>query len=338
MKNKKIINYDNLLFNLKKCQNYFPNICAMVKANAYGHNDISIVNFLQNHINYFGVANEIEALELRKKFDNINIIVVGKSSKYNLLIKNKIQFTIDSEQEIDEIKKICAKTSQIAYIHIAINTGMNRIGVKSIKQFKNILEKINQNKKLKLCGIFTHTFDSDSSSGHFYEQMQNFYQYVKIVNNPEILIHIGGSYVLNHKIPTFINMVRVGYYLYGYGKKILRPVMKITTKIIKIIDCKKSEYVGYGKNKLKANSKIAILPIGYADGLNRRLSNKYCVLIKNNKCKIVGNICMDMCMIDISNVECKIGDEVCILDNAQEMAKIVETSPYEILTGFNRLR
>lgn len=338
MKNKKIINYNNLLFNLKKCQNNFPNICAMVKANAYGHNDINIVNFLQNHINYFGVANEQEALKLRKKFANINIIVVGKSNKYKSLIKNKIQFTIDSEQEIDEIKKICHKTTQIAYIHIAINTGMNRIGVKSVKEFKNILEKIEQDKKLKLCGVFTHTFDSESSSGHFYEQMQNFYQYVKIINNPEILIHIGGSYVLNHKIPTFINMVRVGYYLYGYGKKSLRPVMKISTKIIKIIDCKKSEYVGYGKNKLKTSSKIAILPIGYADGLNRRLSNKYYVLIKNKKCKIIGNICMDMCMIDISNINCKIGDEVCVLDNAQEMAKIVETLPYEILTSFNQLR
>lgn len=338
MKNKKIINYDNLLFNLKKCQKDFSNICAMVKANAYGHNDYAIVDFLRKYISYFGVANEQEALKLRKKFPNINIIVVGKSCNYNLLIKNNIQFTIDSEKEIDKAKQICKKTEKIAYIHIAVNTGMNRLGVKSLKEFKSILEKINQDKKIKLCGVFTHTFDSDNTGGHFYEQMQNFYQYIKLVSNSDLLIHIGGSYVLNHQIPNFVNMVRVGYYLYGYGKKTFQPIMKITTHIIKIIDCKKSEYVGYGKNKLKSRTKIAILPIGYADGLNRRLSNKYYVSIKNTQCKIVGNICMDMCMVDVSDIDCKIGEEVCILENAQKMAKIVETSPYEILTGFNQLR
>ena len=134
-------------------------------------------------------------------------------------------------------------------------------------------------------------------------------------------------------------MVRVGYYLYGYGMRGLKPVMKIQGKVIKIIDCKKGEYVGYGnKSKLISDKKIAMVPIGYADGVMRRLSNNYNVKINNMPCKIVGNICMDMCMVDISNVTCNVGDNVILMDNALQIAKLVDTSPYEVLTSFNMLR
>lgn len=338
MKNKKIINKDNLIYNLNKCKKIFPNICAMVKANAYGHGDVKIVEALKKHINFFGVASAKEALALRKKFDDINILVVGKTRDYKRLIKNNISFTIDSILELNAIEKICKQVNTKAKIHIAINTGMNRIGIKDITEYEQILNTISQNKFLVLQGIFTHVFDADKKENHFYEQMNVFYKYVQQIKDKNILIHIGGSFVLKHKIPSFVNMVRIGYFLYGYGMRGLKPVMQIESKIIKIIDCKSDEYVGYGNNKLKQNTKVAIVPMGYADGLHRRLSNKYYVYIKDGKCKIIGNICMDMFMVDITNVECTVGDKVLVMKNALAIADIVQTSPYEVLTSFNQLR
>lgn len=339
MKNKKIINRDNLIYNLKKCQSKFSNLCVMVKANAYGHGMINVVNELKNQVNLFGVANTAEALQLRRRFKDINIFVAGKTKEFKNLIKNNISITIDEIGELEHICKICKNSNKKAKIHIAVNTGMNRIGTKNIYEFKKLLTQINKNDNIILEGIFTHAFDADLKNNHFYEQMQKFYEFVKLIKDKSVLIHIGGSYVLKQKIPNFVNMVRIGYFIYGYGMRGLKPVMQIQSHVIKIIDCKKGEYVGYGnKSKLKQNTKIAVVSLGYADGLHRRLSNVYTVTINSQKCPIVGNICMDMFMVDVTNINCKVGYKVLVMDNACDLAQAIQTSPYEMLTSFNQIR
>lgn len=339
MSNKKIINKNYLLHNLLKCKKMYPNICAMVKANAYGHGMIDIVKVLKDKVSLFGVANSFEGITLRKMFADLDILVVGKAKNFSKLIKNDIAITIDSLDEAKQISSICQKLNQKAKIHVAVNTGMNRIGVKALEEFKDILQIIKQDNNMILSGVFTHVFDADLKNNHFYEQMKIFHQFVKHIYDKHVLIHIGGSYALKHKIPSFVNMVRIGYFLYGYGMRGLKPVMQIESRIIKLIDGKEGEYVGYGnKTKLKQNTKIAVVPMGYADGLNRRLSNAYNVRINSKKCPIIGNICMDMFMIDVTNTNCKMLDNINVMDNAVNMAKIVDTSPYEILTSFNQLR
>lgn len=337
--NTKIINRANLLHNLDYCKSKFANICAMVKADAYGHGAKFVVNTIKNKVQFFGVANASEALSLKKIAKDCNILIVGKSSFNKALIEQNISLTITDLSTCQKVLAICKKHNLNAKLHIAVNTGMNRLGVCSQKDFLNILNFIEQNKNyLTLQGVFTHCFDADIKKTHFYAQMKEFYNYVKLVQDKNVIVHIGGSYVLQHIIPSFVNMVRVGYFLYGYGNKKLKPVMRITSTIINIFNCKKGEYVGYGNTKLLNDAKIATISIGYGDGLQRRLSNNYCVQVNGKSAKIVGNVCMDMCMIDVTNISCKVGEKVTVLQNAPLMAKIVQTSPYEILTNFGSLR
>ena len=252
MNNIKIINKSNLLHNLKIVQKYNKNICVMVKADAYGHNYKTIINELKNKVQWFGVANEQEALQVNKIDKNNKVLIVGKSADYYNIIKNGISFTIDSTKEINKIINICQKHNLKANIHIAINTGMNRLGVKDLNEFKSILNIINQNSnKINLEGVFTHCF----------------------------------------------------------------------------------------KTKLVNDTKVAVVSIGYADGLPRIISNKkYSLQINKQNAYVLGNICMDMCMLDVTNLNCKVGDKVICYDNANKLAKVVKTSPYEILTNFQKLR
>lgn len=338
MANLKIINKNNLEQNLSYINSFNFPIIAMVKANAYGHDMKVIAKLLKDKVNFFGVANKDEAINLRKILKNKNILVVGKSKSFLPLIKNNIDITIDELLELKQINKLCKKHNLKANVHIAINTGMNRIGVKTINDFKQILSFINNSHHIKLKGIFTHLFDADERYTNFYKQMEIFKRYAKLVINKKTLIHIGGSFVLTKKIPKFINMVRVGFFMYGYGNKNLKPIMKITSKVIKITNCKKGEYVGYGKTRLSKNTKIALIPMGYADGIFRNLSNKANVIVNGIECKIVGKICMDMFMVDITNKKVRIGDIVEVFTNAEQDAKLLKTSPYEILTNYSKSR
>ena len=133
---------------------------------------------------------------------------------------------------------------------------------------------------------------------------------------------------LTKKIPNFVNMVRVGLFLYGYGSSNLKPVMSITSKIIKIIKCKKGESVGYGTTVLTKKGVVCIVPIGYADGMPLALSNTLKVKINNQKCKIIGRICMDMFMVDITNKKVKLFDSIVVFNNADYYAKLCKTSTY----------
>ena len=340
MNNVKIIYKDNLMNNLKKIKKCNKNICAMVKADAYGHGMNNIIKKIKNEVIFFGVANEDEAIKAKKIAPNTNILIVGKSSNFSKVIVNDISFTIDTLSELSNVLKICKLKNKQAKIHIAVNTGMNRIGTNDVNKFKNMLDIIDNNSMyLKLEGVFTHCFDADCSKTHFYAQMQSFYEFVKLVKNSETIIHIGGSFVLNHKIPKFVNMIRVGYFLYGYGKNSLNPVMNIKSKIIKIIECKKGDFVGYGnKINIVHDSKIAVVPIGYADGLPRSVSNKYEVTLNGKKARVIGNICMDMFMIDVTSLQCNVGDEIIVVKDALYLSKQTNTSPYEILTNFCSFR
>ena len=246
--------------------------------------------------------------------------------------------TVDNLKELQIIKRLCLRLNKAAKIHIAVNTGMNRIGVKYLQKFKQMLSFICKNKLLKLKGVFTHCFDADIKNSHFYKQMKVFKKYIKYIKNKNVLIHIGGSFCLTKKIPNFVNMVRVGLFIYGYGVFKLKPVMSITSKVIKITKCKRGESVGYGSTLLKKDSTIGLVPLGYADGLPINLSNKADVIINNQKCKIIGRICMDMLMVDITNKKVKLFDSVIVFNNADYFAKLCKTSTYEILTNFNKIR
>lgn len=339
MDNVKLLSKDAIVNNLNWCKKCGKKIIAMVKADAYGHGLNEVVNILKERVNYFGVANIKEALEVKKIAGSLcDILIVGKIKEFKIAIKNNIHFSIDSYQEITRVERISKQLNVRANVHIMVNTGMNRYGVKDLLDFTLILNFIRKSSNIKLCGVYTHLFNADQQESEVDKQLSVFEQYIEKLKPNECLIHIGGSFALMNMLPEYINMVRVGFFLYGYGNKDLQPVMTINSKLIKITNCKKGEYIGYGNNKLIKDTTVALIPIGYADGLPRELSNKGYVTINNKRFKILGNICMDCFMVDVSYSSVKVGDLVEVCVNAIELADIIGTSPYEILANFAKFR
>ena len=334
----KEINKNNLVNNYEYCASKDKKIMCILKANAYGHGLKEVSQILKDRCNWFGVASVGEAIQLKEYIgDSANILVLSKSDKFNLLIKKDIHITVDTLSELKTISEQVSKMGKTAKVHIAINSGMNRIGVSDLDSFIDMLAFIKQSENINLCGVFTHMYDEDQESNHYQSQIKTFKKFVGLVDS-DVLVHIGGSFCLKHKIPDFVNMVRVGYFLYGYGDIHLKPVMQVKSRVVKILDVKQGENVGYGLNTLKQDKKIAIVPLGYADGILRRISNKGNVLISSKKCKIIAKVCMDCIMVDVTKIDVTENAEVTVMYDAEKFAKWANTSAYEVLTSFNGFR
>lgn len=343
MENYKIINKSALQHNLNYCKSSGKQIMVMVKANAYGHGDRQIVNLLKNNVSFFGVANTKEAIKVKRIVSKTaSVLVVTKSKHFKMLILNNIHITIDELSELYEIEKISKTLNKCANIHIAINTGMNRIGVKKLSIFKQMLLFISQSKHLNLVGMFTHMFDADQDCTHINKQLYIFKKYVSLAKDKCKFFHIGGSYCLNYKLPKFVNMVRCGLFVYGYGNKNLKPVLSIKSTITKTTYLCQGEYIGYGHNRCKAQTKIAQIPLGYADGFSKCLENNFSVFAdgQNNtkSYKSKGSICMDCFFVDITKGNVMVGDKVVVFNDANYFANILQTSCYEVLTHFSHTR
>lgn len=338
MVNIKLLNRDNLIHNYNLCKNIAGRVMVMCKADAYGHGIEDVVGILKQKCNWFGVASTLEAIRVRRiAGDGANILVVSKSEKFDLLIKNNIHITVDDISEVEAINEFGEKLKRRAYVHIAINTGMNRIGVNDVAEFKKIIDRIGISKYITLVGVFTHMYDADENPNHYKNQIDDFKRYLKFIPKG-VICHIGGSYCLDGEMPKFVDMVRVGFALYGYGNLNVRPVMSIWSRIIKISSVKTGENVGYGNNLLKFDKLIATIPLGYADGIPRRISKKGYVKICGKICKVVASVCMDCILVDVTKIKAKVGDKVLVMDDATKMAKWANTSTYEVLTGFAKAR
>ena len=333
----KIINKQQLIVNynmLKRVSN--KDICAVVKANAYGHGMNQICKILQDKCNFFAVHNLSEAIELRKINNNATILILGYCNNYYLAQKHNISVSIDA---FDQIKKIICLDKSIK-VHLKINTGMNRFGLKSFKEFLKILKYINAKKNIIIEGIYTHCFDTKDTN-ITNKQLLKFKKYVMFIKKhyPFCIVHIGGSGMILYKNPEFIDFIRVGIGLYGYLNNLTKPIMQIKSKIIKINTVRKNDFIGYDSYfKAKHKMKIGVVPFGYADGMIRQFQNKMEVYLNNESVKIVGKICMDVFMIDITDKKASLNDEIIIFNNADYWANNSGLSQYEILTGLNKSR
>jgi len=326
MENFKLIEKENLLYNLKQYNS--KKICAMVKSNAYGHGLEEIVLLIEGCVDYFGVANEQEALKVRK-LTKKPILNVGVCQNLKLCAKHDIEFMIDDEISLKSAINFGLKDK----CHLKINCGMNRFGVNSELNMK-ILDNILNENDVKLKSVYTH-FPNTSSPKQTQENYQKFLKIKSCLSqNPPICF--GGSEVI--KYPFEFDMLRLGIGLYGYGEKEKRPVMKIKSYVCKTFYAKAGDFVGYGQNYfVESDGKFAVVPVGYGDGLPRKLSGKIFVSINDRKYPIVGNICMDVFFVKIDE-KVKMGDEVVVMDDAQIFAKKLGTISYEVLTGFSNFR
>lgn len=328
------INLKNLRYNIKtiiKRYNNYKYYIGVVKAFSYGHYD-TIKTIIDSGCNYLAVSSLDEALEIRKKFD-IPILCLGIIDyKYIYLCeKYNIDITVDN---IEYVKKIL---NYKVNIHIKIDTGMNRLGLKDKNEFDNIIELI-KNSNLYLKGIYTHIYNTQDKK--LIEDQVDKFKYIagnKIYDVDIIHISQSGTLVNYPKIP-FCNGCRLGLIMYGLIDKNLKSTFSLVSKIISIKSVKRGESVGYlGKYKVEVDSKIGIVPIGYADGVSRKLTGAY-IYINNKKYNIIGNICMDMLMVLIDD-QVKLDDLVYIYkDNShiKYLSNYADTIPYELICNVSK--
>lgn len=345
MKAKMYISSENLKYNINYIKNKIGNkeIIAMVKANAYGTGSNFVCKKLQEiGISNFGVANIDEAISLRKNGILGMIIITGivYDDEIDLAIKNDISISVSDYENVLKINEKAKRMGKIAKVHIKIDTGMTRLGF-YFNDVSKIWQDIIKLENLDIQGIYTHLSCADSDEDYTLKQIDRFTNVVKNLskNHKFKYIHILNSDGIE-KYSDKINIdthVRAGIMLYGYAFN-TEPTTKLVAPIIHINDVNFDTKVGYGGTFIaKPNTKIAVVKIGYADGISRCLSNKIKVKVNGVICNQVGNICMDLMMVDVTNVKnIKINDEVVIWDFDNDLKEIAKNSNkivYEVISN-----
>lgn len=350
------IDSNNLLHNIVQIKKVIPNDCkimAVIKANAYGHGMIEIATkLLEIGITDFAVATLEEGIKLRKNNINGNILILGYThiNEIEKIIKYDLIQTIVDYNYAKKISKI--PLNEKLKVHIKINTGMNRLG-ESYKNTENI-KKIYTINNIQVLGIYTHLCVADNieqqNIDFTNQQINNFHNLINNLENSGYKVgntHIQASYGILNYPNLKCDYVRPGIIMYGahnaknniIKKKIkLKPVLSLKARITSIRDINENETVGYGRVfTATKHTKIATVSIGYADGYPTILSyKKMNVLVHKKSAEIVGRICMDQLMVDISNIKnVKPGDIVTLIGkniSIEEISEKAEISPYELLS------
>ncbi|NLK94805.1 MAG: alanine racemase [Clostridiales bacterium] len=351
------VDLDALEYNVKNIKNLINNkdMIAVVKADAYGHGALDIIpTLIKNGVNRLAVAVIAEAIEFRKKNINIPIMILGSTPlEYSEeLINYDIEQTVFNLEYAEELSKIAVKMGKRAKVHIALDTGMGRIGFLQNEKSINEVEKICRLKGIEVIGIFTHFATADEENKEYSNyQFNKFTSFIKELERRGIHIpikHCSNSGAIMDLPETYLDAVRAGIILYGYypsnevNKEVLdlKPVLSLKAKISHVKELDKDMYISYGRTfKTEKKSVIATIPIGYADGYSRLLSGKVKVIVNGKLANVVGRICMDQCMVDVTDVgNVKVSDEVTLLGNdgdikfnADDIAEIMGTINYEIL-------
>lgn len=325
------IDLDKLKLNMdsiKRNINENTKIFSTVKSNAYGFGDIEIVAFLIEYgIRNFCVATYSEALRIKRKFHDVEILILGYTPQYLMedTVKEDIQMTVYSLESAIQLDNIANELNKEAKINIAIDTGMNRIGFKINEKSIEDIEEISKLKNVKICGIFSHLAAADEDIEYTQFQYDNFmYMLDKLKErNVEVGIrHISNSQAILNYREYNLDAVRPGIIQYGstelveskYDDFKLEYIASLKCEIAHLKTIEKGELVGYGLTyKAQKQTKVATIPLGYADGILRQLSSKINVLINGIKCPQIGRICMDQMMIDVTGIDCKVGDEVVLI-------------------------
>lgn len=333
------INLTNIKTNVEKIIDTYRDYkyyIGVVKADSYGHNSKKVVKaIIDGGCNYLAVSSLEEAMEVRKNFD-IPILCLGIiNNKYiDICEKNNIDITVDN---IDYIKQI--KNYKIN-IHLKIDTGMNRLGIKTKEEFDLLIREIN-NSNLNFKGIYTHIYEAGNIET-IDKQINKFRYITSNIDLDKIdIVHIAQSDTLvNYPKIDFCNGCRLGIIMYGLNdsKLLLKDTFSLCSEIIEIKRLNKGDVVSYnGIYKVKTDELIGIVSIGYADGVNRKLTGAY-VYINNKKYKIIGSICMDMLMIKIDD-SIKLYDKVYIykdISHIKYLSNYLDTIPYELICSVSK--
>ena len=352
------INLNALVDNL----NYYRNklkpetkLMCMVKASAYGAGPFEVAKTLEEHrVDYLAVAVADEGADLRKAGITCPIIIMNPEvTAFKTMFAYRLEPNIYGFRILEDLIKAAEREGVSNFpIHIKIDTGMHRLGFDPYNDMKPLVERLNRQSAVIPRSVFSHLVGSDSSRFDAFtrKQIETFEAASAELQagfTHKILRHICNTAGIERYPGAQFDMVRLGIGLYGidpYTNRVLHNVSTLKTTILQIHNVSADETIGYSrKGVLHRDSRIATVPIGYADGLNRHLGNgnAYC-LVNGQKAPYIGNICMDVCMIDVTGIDCKEGDKVVVFGDdlpVTVLSNALDTIPYEILTNVsNRVK
>ena len=326
-------------------------LVCMVKADAYGAGAVEVAKTLQDHrVDYLAVAVADEGVTLRQNGITQNIMIMNpEMTAFKTMFDYDLEPEVYSFRLLDALVRAAEKEGITGWpVHIKLDTGMHRLGFDPEKDMEELIRRLKGQTAIIPRSVFSHFVGSDSDdfdrfSALQFECFDKASRQLQAAFSHKILRHMDNSAAIEHFPERQLDMCRLGLGLYGYDPReakqaSLRPVSTLKTTILQLRNVPKDETVGYSrKGVLTRDSVIAAIPIGYADGLNRHLGRGACYcLVNGQKAPYVGNICMDVAMIDVTDIPCKEGDMVEIFGEhlpANVLSDVLQTIPYEVLTS-----
>ena len=345
---------DNLNFYRSFLRPETKMVC-MIKADGYGSGAVEIAKTLQEHrVDYLAVAVADEGVTLRKAGITSNIMIMNpEMTSFKTMFDYELEPEVYSFRLLEALIRAARKEGITGYpVHIKLDTGMHRLGFNPKEDMPRLIERLQHQKALTPRSVFSHFVGSDSDDFDNFSAMQfrlfdEASSQLQAAFTHKILRHIDNSAGIEHFPERQLDMCRLGIGLYGVDSRdnrILHNVCTLKTTILQLRKVPKEETVGYSRRGvLTRDSVIAAIPIGYADGLNRHLGRGKCYCLVNGKpAPYIGNICMDVAMIDVTGIDCREGDTVEIFGDhlpVTVLSDAIDTIPYEVLTGIsNRVK
>ena len=340
--------------NIKKLIGEKKELMAVVKGNGYGHDILEVSSLvLKNGASRLAVARLEEGIFLRKAGITVPILILGLTLKQQveLLVSYNITPTVSEYEMIEKLSKLAVKEGKTAKVHIKVDTGMGRIGILP-NHILDFIKKVKVLKNIEIEGIFTHFSVADEKDKTYTEeQFKKFMDVLTFIEKEGIRIpvkHVGNSATLLDLPHMWLDLVRPGISVYGlYPSREVQKTVKLIpaqtfkTRIVFLKELAAGEDISYGRTYTtkKKRTVVASLPVGYADGYNRLLSNQGEVLVRGRRFSVIGRVCMDQCMIDVTNLpQVEIGDEVVLWGRqgqeeitVEEIADKIKTINYEVV-------
>ena len=352
------VNLSNVVKNLNFYRSFMKpetKLVCMIKADAYGAGAVEIAKTLQDHrVDYLAVAVADEGVTLRKNGITSNIMIMNpEMSAFKTMFDYDLEPEVYSFRLLDALVREAQKNGISNFpVHIKLDTGMHRLGFDPLKDMPELIDRLKHQSAVIPRSVFSHFVGSDSDSfdefsAHQFELFDKGSKQLCEAFPHKILRHIDNSAGIEHFPERQLDMCRLGLGLYGYDSRdnsMINNVTTLKTTILQIHDIPANETIGYSRRgTLTRDSRIVAIPIGYADGLNRHLGNRHCYcLVNGKKAEYVGNICMDVAMIDVTDIDCKEGDQVVLFGEelpVTVLSDAIDTIPYEVLTGIsNRVK
>ncbi len=348
------INHAHLIHNLNLIRQavHPARVMAVVKANAYGHGSVEVAKTaLTNGATWLGVAFPEEGIELRRAGIRAPILVFGAQlpEYFEEFLHHDLDLTLSSAEQIEPLKNACLRLNKKARVHIKVDTGMGRVGFLPEKDRTTLLRILKED-AFEVTGVYSHLSSADEDDlDYTFRQVERFKRlraFVLEQTNQKPLFHLANSAAIMRVPAAYFDMVRPGVMLYGNppGPDFnlqwdLKEVMRFVSKVAAVKELEANHPVSYNRRYYTPQkTKIAIIPAGYADGYNRRMTNTGVVLIRGRRYQIAGTVCMDQMMVDLGpNTDVRPGDEVVLFGKQgndhiriTDVARTLNTIPYEI--------